>query len=168
MRAEEQVQQRCSGETTGCLRCKQASSACIYPLLDAQKGPKRRKRSDSIRNIQNGNLPSSEDEQVGKCQKISPRNSSPGRTEIGELGQNAAPTGLDQTGAPAQSLPESFTLPEGFLDGVLPDSDLQSSENFLTNLNFDHYFTYGFSTADLTPESQNLGKRLRSRNHFYT
>ena len=135
----------------------------MYPLLSAEKDLKRRKRSSSIRHIYE-NSPStasplsSEERQVGKSQKLSPRKPSPSKTKTDELEQNTAPITLDQAGAPAQSPPESFTLPEGFLDGVLPDSDLQNSDSFLADLNLDHYFTYGFSTADLTPEGQDFGK----------
>ncbi|KAL6719835.1 hypothetical protein ACLMJK_001756 [Lecanora helva] len=157
------LQQRCGGEQDGCQRCKEASIACVYPSFSPEKGVKNRKRSALSRQSSHQTSLSetppasneaspSERRKPEKIPRLSPPDLSTNSDVASGTKQNASTSNPRST----DEQPESFPIPSEFLEGIFPGEDFQRSQNYLTDLNLDHYFVDGLSTVDLTPESQDL------------
>lgn len=93
-----------------------------------------------------------------KFQKLSTPDASPQWPVSDGAEEDAIPTIHFENSDPAVNSQDYFALPTDFLQGVLPEIDLQTSESFIADLNLDQYFSNGFSTVDLTPESMDTSK----------
>lgn len=160
------VQQRCSGQKSGCDRCKHASAVCAYPSVTTENEPNRRKRSSSTRQILAEALsnkasalqyetPRNEDAPTNKAQKLSKPDPPPsGQPVISGLENNGAVNTHDRSTPPVEDSQDYFALPSDFLQDVLPESELEDSGGLIADLNLDQYFVNEFLTHGFNPEGQ--------------
>ena len=139
---------------------------CTYSAVGADHSTKKRKKSEIARNrLRKDNLDNEkpfpeqgyadDNGSPRKTPKVSqsdpPRSSEEASTQQGatlNVDSQYSSTSIDQLDA----FQDDFTLPSDFLSGVFPESDLQSSEYLLADMNLDQYLLDSLSNPGVNQQ----------------
>lgn len=172
---------RCSGQRSGCDRCKATSSACVYSDSGDGRGTRRRKRPEAQDYRQGASAPSRSNGQSSSettTNSASPKGmNSRDQSEMGTLDENMRDAGGDKVtknalNSPLRTFDEDLLLSDQMLHDIMPGCGSPSGlDDFATQQDFSFFDLPMAAESDSrslfspTAVSTHFGSQTDLRNH---
>ena len=172
-------QLKCSGQKTGCDRCKATSSTCTYGPVDGKERRRRRTNNQKSNNsyTQRPSSRTGTGSAIGNAAKMAPESLEPlpptsmNEDPVGQTGTSGEDSMQNAVRSPIQSLQEEYAVSDQIMETLMPDFDSGSMEKFLQmpELGYDstsnlydrlHYGFFGSNISAFNNTSRECGDSL--------